>query len=137
MQPCCCKRQDFINLMVEQYSVVCMCMIVCVCAKPLQLCLTLCDPMDCSPPGFYVHGILQARVLEWVAMPSSRGNLPDPGIKPRSLTSTALAGRFFTTSATWAATYMCTYICTYMYITSALSIHLLMGSWAASISWLL
>ena len=43
-------------------------------AKPLQLCLTLCDSMDCSPPGSSVHGILQARVLEWVAMPSSRGS---------------------------------------------------------------
>ena len=36
--------------------------------------LTLCDPMDCSPPGFSVHGILQARILEWAAMPSSRGS---------------------------------------------------------------
>ena len=36
------------------------------------LCLTLCDPMDCSPPGSSVHGILQARILEWVAMPSPR-----------------------------------------------------------------
>ena len=34
----------------------------------------LCDPMDCSPPGFSVHGILQTRILEWVAMPSSRGS---------------------------------------------------------------
>ena len=39
-----------------------------------QLCLTFCDPMDCSPPGSSVHGILQARMLEWVAMPSSRGS---------------------------------------------------------------
>ena len=46
---------------------------VCVHAKLLQSCLTLCDPMDCSPPGSSVHGILQARILEWVAMPSSRG----------------------------------------------------------------
>ena len=37
-----------------------------------QLCPTLCDPMDCSPPGSSVHGILQERILEWVAMPSSR-----------------------------------------------------------------
>ena len=42
--------------------------------KLLQLCLTLCDPMDCSLPGFSVHGILQARILEWVAFPSSRGS---------------------------------------------------------------
>ena len=41
-------------------------------AKSLQSCLTLCDPMDCSLPGFSVHVILQARTLEWVAMPSSR-----------------------------------------------------------------
>ena len=44
------------------------------CAKLLQLCQTLCDPMDCSPPGSPVHGILQARILEWVTMPSSRGS---------------------------------------------------------------
>ena len=37
-----------------------------------QSCLTLCDPVDCSPPGSSVHGILQARILEWAAMPSSR-----------------------------------------------------------------
>ena len=43
------------------------------CAKLLQLCLTLCDPLDCSLPGSSVHGILQARTLEWVAVPSSRG----------------------------------------------------------------
>ena len=39
-----------------------------------QSCLTLCDPMDCSPPGSSVHGILQARMPEWVVMPSSRGS---------------------------------------------------------------
>ena len=38
-----------------------------------ESCLTLCDPLDCAPPGSSVHGILQARILEWVAMPSSRG----------------------------------------------------------------
>ena len=39
-----------------------------------QSCLTLCDPMDCSPSGPSVHGFLQARILGWVAMPSSRGS---------------------------------------------------------------
>ena len=39
-----------------------------------QSCPTLCDPMDCSLPGSSVHGILQARILEWVATPSSRGS---------------------------------------------------------------
>ena len=47
-----------------------------------QSCPTLCDPVDCSPPGSSFHGILQARILEWVAISISRG-LPDPGIEPR------------------------------------------------------
>ena len=49
------------------------------CAKSLQLCLTLCDPMNCSPPGSSVHGILQARTLECVAMPSGPGIFPTQG----------------------------------------------------------
>ena len=48
--------------------------------KMAQSCPTLCDPMDCSPLGSSVRGILQARILEGVAMPSSKG-LPDPGIE--------------------------------------------------------
>ena len=52
-------------------------------AKLLQLCLTLCNPMDCSLPWFSVHGILQVRILEGVATPSSREPSP-PGIKPAS-----------------------------------------------------
>ena len=43
----------------------------CVCVLVAQSCLTLCDPMDCSLPGFSVHGILQARLLEWAALPFS------------------------------------------------------------------
>jgi len=54
--------------------------------------------MDYSPPGSSVHGILQARILKWVAMPSSRGS--NPGME---LASPALAGRFCTTRATWKA----------------------------------
>ena len=57
-----------------------------ICIKPsevAQSCLTLCDPVDCSPPGSSIHGIFQARVLEWVAISFSR-DLPDPGIEPRS-----------------------------------------------------
>ena len=45
-----------------------------------QSCLTLCDPMDCSLPASSVHGIFQARILEWVAIPSP-GDLSDPGIE--------------------------------------------------------
>ena len=48
-----------------------------------QLCLTLCNPMDCSLPGSSVHRIFQARILEWVAI-SFSGDLPDKGSKPRS-----------------------------------------------------
>ena len=70
-----------------------------------QSCLTFCDPMDCSLPGSSIQGILQARILEWVAVPSSRGSSP-----PRDQTyvsyAPALTGRFFTTSATWEAQYL-------------------------------
>ena len=44
--------------------------------KSLQSCPTLCDPINCSPPGSSVRGIFQARILEWLAMPSSRGSSP-------------------------------------------------------------
>ena len=53
------------------------------CRSVAKLCLTLCDPMDCSLPGSSAHGILQARIPEWVAISFSR-DLSDPGIKPRS-----------------------------------------------------
>ena len=66
---------------------------LCVCA---QSGLILCDPMYYSLPGSSVHGIFQARILEWVAAPFSR-HLPDPGIEPASPAPPALAGRFFTT----------------------------------------
>ena len=69
-------------------------------------CFQLCNPMDCSSPASSVHGILQARILEWVTMLSSR-DLPDPGIKPVSLAPAALAGRFFTTNSTWEAHVIC------------------------------
>ena len=78
----------------------------CVCAKSLQSCPTLCDPMNCSPPGSSVHGILQARILEWVDMPSSRGfswhrKKPDRGFSwHRDQTQVFhIAGKFFTISA--------------------------------------
>ena len=57
-----------------------------------RLCLTLWDPMNCSPPDSSVHGISQARILEWLPFPCP-GDLPHPGIKPMS---PALGGRFFT-----------------------------------------
>ena len=72
--------------------------------KSLQLYLTLCDPRYCSPQGSSIHGILQARILEWVAVSSSRAS-SWPRIKPVSLMSPAFAGGFFTTSAAWEAPY--------------------------------
>ena len=68
-------------------------------AKSLQSWLILSDLMDCSPPGSSVHGILQARILEWVAISSSR-NLPNLGIEPVSRMYSVFAGGFFTTSTT-------------------------------------
>ena len=64
------------------------------------LCLTLCNPMDCSPPGFSVHWILQARILEFLPCPPPE-DFPNPEIELTSLMSPALASEFFTTSATW------------------------------------
>ena len=49
-----------------------------------QSCPTVCNSTDCSPPGSSVHGILQARILKWIAMPT-QGDLPDPGVEPGSL----------------------------------------------------
>ena len=64
--------------------------------KSLQSCPTLCDPEDCSPPGFFDHGLLQARILEWIAMPSCRGSS-----WPRDWTWVSwIAGRFFIIWAT-------------------------------------
>ena len=71
-------------------------------AKSLQSCGTVCNAMNCSPPNSPVHGIFQAGILEWVGTPSSRG-YPHPGTEPASLTSPALADRFFITNATWEA----------------------------------
>ena len=57
-----------------------------------QSCPTLCDPTDCSPPGSSVHGILQAGILKWIAIPFSRGSS-----QPRDRSQVScIAGRFFT-----------------------------------------
>ena len=60
---------------------------VCVCSVA-QLCLTLCDPIDCSPTATSVHGILQTRILEWVPIPFSRGSS-----RPRDWTHISCSGR--------------------------------------------
>ena len=66
----------------------------CYCCLLAKLCPTLCHPMDRSPPGSSVHGIFQARILEWVAISFSKGS-SGPGAEP---VSPSLAGRFFTMS---------------------------------------
>ena len=70
--------------------------VLCVCVLNRFSHVWLCNPLDCSPPGSSVHGILQARILEWVAVPSSRGSS-----QPRNWTQVSwIAGRFFTSWAT-------------------------------------
>ena len=71
----------------------------CVCAKPLRSCPTLCNAMDCSPPGSSVHGILQARILEWVAMPFSKGSFwPRNQTLISYISCTGRQGGFFPTT---------------------------------------
>ena len=89
----------------------CACAYVCTHAKSLQLCSTLCDPMDCSPPDSSVHRISQARIWSGLSFPSP-GDHPDPGIKLEFLTLSPMASRFFTTSATWEARgCVCVFVC--------------------------
>ena len=76
-----------------------------------QPCLTLCDPMDCSFPGSSVHGIFRQKYWSRLPFPTP-GDLPSPGIEPTTLEPPELAGRFFTTSATWEASQYSKY---YMY----------------------
>ena len=59
--------------------------VFCAFAKSLQSCLTLWDPMDCSPPGSSVHGISQIRIPEWVAIPFSWGSSLIQELNPRFL----------------------------------------------------
>ena len=71
-------------------------------SKVAQSCPTLCNPMDCSPPGFSVHGILQARILQWVAISFSRGSS-----RPRDRTQVShIAGRRFNLWASREAPYL-------------------------------
>ena len=78
-------------------------MCVCLCMpSPVRLFVTV---VACSPPGCSVHGTFQTRILEWVASSYCR-ELPDPGIKPVSLTSPASTGGFFTTAPPKSPTYL-------------------------------
>ena len=89
---------------------------LCVCVRArTQSCLTLCDPMDYSLPGSSVRGIFQARILEWVAIPSL-GDLPDPGIESEPVGSPTLAGGFFTAHSTWEALIKWIYLYKYTWV---------------------
>ena len=95
-------------------------------AMLLQLCLTLWDSKDCmQTSSSSVQGILQARILEWVAMPFSR-DLPNPGIEPEFLTSPG----FFTTSATWG-----THLCVCMLAQKVKNPPAMQETWVRSLSW--
>ena len=93
-----------------------------------QSCPTLCNPMDCSPPGSPVHGILQARILEWVAISFSRGSS-----QPRDRTPVSyIAGRFFTIvhkrdsyllCVWWGVVYSQEFCCNHDYLLSFFSPH--------------
>ena len=92
--------------------------------KSLQSCSTLCNPMDCSLPGSSVQGIFQARILEWLAMPSSRGIFP-------SRDCTHISYISCTTSTTWEMLkyiFICIYTHTHMYMCVCvfLSLHFLL-----------
>ena len=67
-----------------------------------QLGPTLCGPMNWSPPDSSVHGIFQARILKWVAIPFSRRS-PQPSVELESFVSPASAGGFFTPCDTWGS----------------------------------
>ena len=103
------SMSDFFKLKVKQDSsairlwrscIVSVCVWVCMKVKVTQSCLTLCDPMD-----YTVHGILQARIMEWVVVPFSR-----EWSQPRDRTQVScIAGRFFTSWATREAIYIYIY----------------------------
>ena len=95
----------------------------CMHAQSLQSCPTLCDSMNHSLSGSSVHDILQARIVEWVAMPSS-GDLPNPRDQTRVSSISCIAVRFFTAeplrkpvtekySMVYICVYMCVCVCVY------------------------
>ena len=64
------------ELMFQMNRSISLFFIICVCVLVVQSCLTLCDAMNRSPPGSSIHGLLQARILEWIAIPFSTGSGP-------------------------------------------------------------
>ena len=102
--------------------------VVALCAKSLQALLTLWEPMDCNLPTSSLHGTLQARILEWGAISSSRGSFWPRNRTCISCIVSCIAGRFFTTSATWEApdsSYLITTL--FFYLIIFLCVYLLFG----------
>ena len=107
----------YIYIHTGVYIYVCVCVYMHTCiyvfllcvSKLLQSCPTLCNPMDCSLPDSSVHGILQARILEWATMASSRGSS-----QPRNQTcvscSSCITGGFFTTGEAHIYVYLCIHV---------------------------
>ena len=98
----------------DKFPLICLYLYTCMLAQLLQSCPTLCNPMDCSPQGSSVHGILEARILEWVPMPSSRRFL-----QPRDWTNVSyisyIAGGVFT-AATLGKPPIFMYLYLYLYL---------------------
>ena len=105
----------YIYVCIHTHTHTCVCVCVCVFRKEsevVQSCPTLCNCMDCSLPGYSIHGIFQAKVLEWVAISFSRGSS-----WTRDWTQVFhIAGRRFTIWATREVPYICVYICVCIYI---------------------
>ena len=100
--------KNSINCDWYMYMYVPICMHVCVLSR-FSCVLTLCEPMDCSPPGCPVMGFARQGYWSGLPFPPPR-DLPSPGIELASFMSPPLAGGFFTTSATWEA-YVYVYVC--------------------------
>ena len=110
------------------FSLVCSFMLLCMHAQSLQSRPTLCDTLNCSPSGSSLHGILQARILEWVAMPSSRESS-----QPRDWTRVScIAGGFFTAEPLRKSFILLSSTQLYGYTTNYFAIHLLMKNWVVS-----
>ena len=102
------------------------CVCVCVCVLVTQSCPSICDPMDCSLPGSSVHWILQARILEWVTIPFSRGSS-----QSRDWTQVScITGRFFTN---WAIredhVCVCVCVCVCVYELWFIPLRFITGYW--------
>ena len=96
------SSHQVVKVLELQPQHVCVLIHECVCVLIAQLCLTLCDPMDCSLPGYCVHGILQTGIQEWVAISFSRGSS-----QPQDWTLVAcIAGGCFNICATREAWYL-------------------------------